>query len=122
MVTRINRGLDAVAGHSLFPTQIGIAIPLNQPRPDGLPDGEEQKVLYQIEDWIRAELAAENRSLFVGVITTSGMREFVLYTSDEEAATEKIRNLVDRTKSHEVQYIVKDDAEWAVYKALSGQA
>jgi hypothetical protein len=64
---------------------------------------------------------AENQSLFVGVITTSGMREFVLYTSDEEVATAKIRGLAERTTSHEVQFMVKEDAEWEVYKGLSGQ-
>lgn len=74
--------------------------------------------LSDIEDEIRSTFTVANESLFAGVITTGGMREFVLYSSNAAAAAAKAESLIRATKHHEVQYIVRDDPEWGVYRAF----
>lgn len=121
IITRFNRGLDAVIGHSSFKKQIGIAVPFTHPTAAGLPGSDETGSLSDLEDEIRRRFGVSNESLFAGVITTGGMREFVLYTSDEGSAVEKAEALVRETTHHRVQYVVNDDPEWNVFKAFSAK-
>jgi hypothetical protein len=99
--------------------QIGIAVPLKQPREDGLPTNEEGNQLYEIEDEIRRIFTPSNESLFAGIITTAGMREFFLYTSNPSAASDKAKLLADTIKHHQIQFVINDDPEWNVYKSFA---
>ena len=121
IITRFNMGLRALMGHPSFTKQIGIAVPFSHPRDDGLPASEEGQQLSDLEDEIRRRFTVGNESLFVGVITTGGMREFVLYTSNEVGAISKAQQLARETTHHEVQFVINDDPEWSVFKAFSGQ-
>lgn len=118
MVTRFNGALRSLAAHPSFPWQVGIAVPLKRPNEQGLPDREEMRELSDFEDELRRTFTPGNESLFAGVITTGGMREFVLYSSDEAAARSKAKALADATKHHDVQFVVQRDAGWEVYRAF----
>jgi hypothetical protein len=121
IITRFNKGLQTVVGHPSFKKQIGIAVPFTHPTEDGLPGSEERAQLSDLEDEIRQQFSIGNESLFAGVITTGGMREFVLYTSNEPGAVAKAQLLARDTKHHVVQYIVNDDPEWNVFKTFAPQ-
>jgi hypothetical protein len=75
MFVRLNRGVVAIVGRPGHGIQVGLAVPLRDPRPDGLPSNADFDVLTEIEDAI-LPLAAERADL-VAVVTTGGMREFV---------------------------------------------
>jgi hypothetical protein len=113
--TRFNAGLKPYAGRPEFSHQLGIAVPLKNPTPDGLPTQAEAEQLNQIEDEMGRLLLAGNESLLAGVITTNGMREFVLYTSDPAAAMAKAADLARRVHHHEVQFVMNDDPEWKAF-------
>jgi hypothetical protein len=121
IITRFNVGLRAVMGHAPFGKQVGIAVPLSHPTDNGLPGSEESRQLSDLEDEIRRRFSVGNESLFAGVITTGGMREFVLYTSNEVGAVAKAQQLARETTHHQVQFVVNDDAGWDVFKTFSGQ-
>lgn len=121
IITRFNRGLHILVGQPSFTKQLGIAVPFTHPTIEGLPGSEESGELSDLEDEIRRRFTVANESLFAGVITTGGMREFVLYTSNEASAVAKAEALVRETKHHQVQYIVNDDPEWNVFKTFSPQ-
>lgn len=120
IITRFNMGLHAVIGHPSFRKQVGIAVPFSHARNNGLPGTEEDKQLSDLENEILRRFSVGNESLFAGAITTAGMREFVLYTSDETAARAKAQQLVREATHYNVQFVVNDDPEWNVFKTLSG--
>ena len=121
IITRFNKGLSKLVGHSSFTKQIGIAVPFTHPTAEGLPGSEEDRELSDLEDEIRRIFTVANESLFAGVITTGGMREFVLYTSNEASAVTKAESLARETKHHPVQYIVNNDPEWDVFKTFAAR-
>jgi hypothetical protein len=114
--TRFNLGLKPFVGRPEFAHQLGIAVPLNAPTPDGLPDGAEGEELNQIEDEINRRFLTGNESLFAGVITTNGMREFILYTTDPQAALAKAAELARDIRHHQIQFVMHDDPGWENFR------
>ena len=119
--TRFNEGLAPLAGRPEFAKQIGVAVPLNDPTRDGLPQGAEFGQLNEIEDLLERRLTDQNKSLYAGAITTNAMREFVLYTSDADEAVLKIRELAQHVAHHKLQWVINDDPEWRVFKKYLGR-
>jgi hypothetical protein len=121
IITRCNMGLWPAVGNAAFAKQLGIAVPLNHPTADGLPEAEESAQLYDLEEEIGRGFTVNNESLFACIITTGNMREFVLYTSNEAAAGVKAEQLAREIKHHEIQYVLNDDPGWNVFKQLAGR-
>ncbi len=119
LITRFNSGLTDLAAHPEYRYQIGIAIPLNTPREDGLPTSEEDQALSVIEDALADSLQQDKESLFAGVLSTGGMREFVFYTSNPEAARDRIKVLQEAFKSHTLHAMIRQDAEGTVFKQFT---
>jgi hypothetical protein len=117
MHVRFDGALGAAAGHPDFPIQIGIAIPFNEPDDKGMPGLEEAPVLWEIEDRIVGMTKAQ--AVLACVITTNGMREFVLYTGSGEWIEPFHVALQDATPTHDVQAFAQTDPEWTVYRRLA---
>lgn len=117
--TRFNVALKPFVGRPEFAHQLGIAVPLNAPTPDGLPTGVEAAELNQIEDEITSRFLRGNESLFAGVITTNGMREFILYTRDPQAALAKAAALTGDIRHHHIQFVIHDDPGWENFKLFA---
>jgi hypothetical protein len=109
------RGRGGVAGYT---HQVGIAVPLRKPEPNGLPSTEESEQLNIIEETIVGELESGRESMLVAVITTNGMREFVLYTKDPKKMQERFERWKELLVSHELQMMMQPDKEWDVYNRL----
>jgi len=119
MLVRTNEALRALVGDKQHKYQVGIAVPFKHSRADGFPPDEEIAGLNEIEDRIVDLFKATDGHLFAIVITTGGMREFVVYTSDPGRARTQFQTLKSKTRSHEVQFMVQEDPEWRVYTSLS---
>ena len=118
MFVRLNTGARGVAGSAAYGIRVGVALPLRNPRPDGLPDQVESEQLQSIEDALIA--ASNERAILVAVITTSGMREFVFYTGTGEWIPDFHQRMMCSTSSHEVQCMAQHDPDWTVYHQLGG--
>jgi hypothetical protein len=116
LIARFNAGLKSYAGHPEYKHQVGIAIPLKEPNARALPDVQEDRLLAAIEDEIARSLEVDRESIFAGVITTAGMREFVYYTVDPLAVQRKFEELRIRIKSHELQLMIQEDPDWGVFR------
>jgi hypothetical protein len=115
LVARVNTGLKSLAADSRYQHRIGVAIPFMTAGDDGLPSGEESWQVSEIEDLIATALEEHHESLFAIVITTNGIREFVFYTSDPDAAEKKLAALAKKIESHQIQSVTHSDADWSVY-------
>ena len=120
--TRFNLGLQPVVRRPEFAQQLGIAVPLKNPTADGLPTRAESEELNQIEDEIQRRFLPGNESVFAGVITTNGMREYILYTTDSQKALAKARELAHDIQHHQVQFVIHDDPTWQYFRRFAAGA
>jgi hypothetical protein len=116
---RTNPGLATKTNKQRYPFKIGIAIPFRSPRDDGLLDNDESLRFNRIEDTILDRFKANDVGMLCMVITTQGMREFVIYSK-----TSDISDLIENTAllfpEYEFQHIIEEDKEWNVFKAWMG--
>ena len=117
--TRLNEGLEPYVGHPEFRNQLGIAVRLKNPTGDGLPTSEESTALNQIENEIVRRFLPGNECLLAAVVTARGTREFVLYTSDPDAARTKAAALARENPRHRIQFVVRDDPGWSQFRTLA---
>lgn len=118
MIVRMNAVYRAFKGVRGYDHQVGIALPLLDPEPTGLPSTTENAVLDEIEDSLCDLFQESNESLFVAAISTSGMRELVFYTRDPEQVKQKFEQAKSRVNRHQIQLMIQPDSEWKIYAHL----
>lgn len=119
VATRFNVALRPIAGRDEFPDRIGIIAPLRNANDRGFPNRAEIRQLDAIEELIDKRMGGGNESLIAGVVTSNGLREFVVYTSNLEAARAKADAVVQEVTTHELQIIVRSDPQWRVYRTFA---
>ena len=116
---RINKGLEVVAGHPDFPDQVRIAVPLLEPTDQGLPEEAESEQLNAVEDALCESLLDSNESLLALVLTAGGVREFVFYTANRDAAQKKATVLGRTIPTHRIQFSLRRDPDWNIFKQFT---
>ena len=120
MIIKVNNGLKSLAGHGLLQHQVGIAVQINKPLTNGLPDDEEETHLDNIEETLITELKESNLAVFAVVVTTGGLREFIFYTHNPKAIENSFNKLEQRITSHALQLNIQRDKQWMLYKQYAG--
>jgi hypothetical protein len=115
-VVRTNAGLRAFAGHPAYGCEIEVVVPFRSPSPLGLPDGQEEGELEIVGEALVELLTSGEESLFAAMVTTGGVREYVFYTSDPDAAREKLEAFRARVQSHALQVLIREDPAWTVFR------
>ena len=118
MIVRMNIGYRDYKRVPGYEHQVGIAVPLAKVEANGLPRPTEGAILNEIEEVICNSLEEQAESLFVAVITTDGMREFVFYTREPDRVKERMMELRERIPSHELQLSIQSDRDWRIYAKL----
>lgn len=118
MFVRTNIGYRKFGSVPGYEHQVGIAVPLREAEVTGLPCPAEGALLGEVEDAICSSLGEQAESLFVAVITTCGMREFVFYTREPLRVQQRIEELRGRITSHEIKLMIQSDKAWRVYSQL----
>jgi hypothetical protein len=119
MIVRVNRGVAAAVRHPAFTHQVGVAVPLRAPDANGFPAPDEAAQVDAIEDLLVARLTPNRQCIHVATISTSGMREFVFYSSEPQATHESLEGLASEITTHEIQHIVQPDLKWRVYRQFA---
>jgi Family of unknown function (DUF695) len=115
MFLRINTGLRDLAAKPPFGHRFGVALPLHSPGVDGLPIASESEQLNGIEDELSATFESSGMTVLAVVITTSGFREFVFYTSVPHEIPPAMEPLKNRITTHKLQFYVQPDPDWGGY-------
>lgn len=119
MFIRLNTGVKKIVGHPSYPYRIGIAIPLKNPQEDGFPRSEENLDFNQIEDEIFNLFQNNNEAFVCAIITTSGMKEFMIYSTTDQNIEIKIYLLKSKFSEYDFQYYVQKDINWDMYKEFN---
>jgi hypothetical protein len=119
LLIRFNSSAQDWVGHTALGIRLGFAVPLNAPNEGGMPGGDENRQLNDIEDVILREVDARAKGIPAFVLTNGIMKEFVFYiTADTDIAAlhEAIRNSVS---THEVQCMAVKDPDWGAYREFA---
>jgi hypothetical protein len=110
---RVSSSAKQFAGHPDFPVRFGVAVPLQAPDENGLPQPMESQQLGNIEDQLFQALGSSGR--LVLIITTGGMREFVSYVRSPELAERVFERVRNATKTHELRHYTASDPIWELF-------
>ncbi|MDH5615712.1 MAG: DUF695 domain-containing protein [Acidimicrobiia bacterium] len=114
LIARFDTSSEQLKGR--YSVQVGVAIPLNDPTPEGLPTPGEDEQLGTIEATLLRKI--DQQCVLVGVITTAGMREFVLYTNSSAWIEAFHQAFQAAVPTHQVQVMAKTDPDWSVYRSF----
>ncbi|WP_275316727.1 DUF695 domain-containing protein [Tenacibaculum bernardetii] len=118
MFVRKNVACDKIAGNKNYSTNCGIAFKMLSPNADGLPDIENEPELDNLEDDIFDFLESDFNSIVPITITTSGFREFVIYTKDLAEFNVRLEKLKKKYPKYELTTYNKTDQNWNTYKSF----
>lgn len=113
LFARFDKRAGRLANDPRYSIQIGVAVPFRVPDSRGLPNKQEMGQLDSFEDALIEKVA--EKAVLVGVITTNGMREFVLYAGSGDWIPGFHEDLKATLPSHEVQVMAQTDPSWSVY-------
>lgn len=118
MIIRKNTGLDTIAGNANYSMSCGIAFKLLFPDDNGLPNIGNEPELDDLEDDIFETYESDLNSIVATIITTSGFREFVLYTKNVEEFNLRLERLKNKYPKYVLSSYSRKDENWETYKSF----
>lgn len=111
---------DVTAGgpeqRSLLPVWGSLAVFFAPTGGDGLPDGPTSARLAELEHRLHTLLLSSGRSRAVGVVTTAGRCELILYTAVADDLRAAARALQEEFTEFELQLTLMEDPDWEVFR------
>lgn len=117
MFVRKNNGCDTFAGNKNYSIRCGIALKFLFPTSNGLPQVDKEPDLEKLEEDIFEIFQSDLNSLVTIVITTSGFREYVLYTNDVKKFEKRLKTLKAKYSQYTIQSYSEKDKEWSIFKS-----
>ncbi|GEP52825.1 hypothetical protein FNO01nite_34970 [Flavobacterium noncentrifugens] len=118
MLIRKNDGLNQIAGNINYSTSCGIAFKLLRPDEKGLPNAESEPELNDLEDDIFEIFENDLNSIVSTVITTSGFREYVLYSKNVDEFNSRLEKLQAKYQKYELTSYNRKDEGWETFKSF----
>jgi hypothetical protein len=118
MIVRKNIGCDTIAGNADYPNRCGIAFEILFPDENGLPSFEKEPEIDNIENDIFEIFESDLNSITPIIITTSGFREFVLYTKDVEEFNTRLEKMKLKYPKYQFTNYTENDKNWSTYKSF----
>jgi len=120
LLARVRKGLGTIVGHAAYPFRVGVATRVRATAANGMPTPEENATLQDLEVRLCQALEGDREALFVVGLTTNGVKEWVLYTSDPEVTKRRMRDFAPTVSTHKLQMVIEQDKAWAVYRQFAG--
>ncbi len=120
LLARVRKGLGAIVGHAAYPFRVGVATRVRATAANGMPTPEENATLQELEDRLSRALEVDREALLVVALTTNGVKEWVLYSSDPDATKRRMQDFAPTVGTHKLQMVVGQDKDWAVYRQFAG--
>jgi len=119
-VILLHAGLRAVAGHPDYDRRLIVSIPFHETLDNGLPATEEEYLaVCDLGDRLTDALREGQESLLAMTMMTQGRRDLIFYTSNAEAALDRVEALRDEELTHEIETRVERDTFWGMYRSFS---
>jgi regulator of RNase E activity RraB len=99
-----------------FPTLVILEVRLTHPRENGLPQADESKLIYAIEDRMDDVLRTSGKNRYVGHKLSNGSAEFFFYTSAADNLLASVTGVAAQFPDHFFETRAISDANWSVYR------
>lgn len=99
----------------LWKKSAGIAFYVLENTENGLPTSSENEKLYILEDKLFKIFEEDKNSAVTLIITAEGVREFILYTKNEELFKNDFESLQILFPDYQLTYFINDDPGWTIY-------
>lgn len=114
-LTRVNLALDEFAPVEDYKYRIQFAVYFQEPLENGLPNSEENPILWEIEDLIFEEIQKLD-VIDAGLMKWNGRTNFFLYAKSEDGIKEAFVNaLQSKFADYRWDFWVDEDSEWDGY-------
>jgi len=115
---RLNDGIDSYVCHPRYMHQVCITVPLNDADEYGFPFPEECKLLDELELLLKEGLEEQQCSVFAAVITSDGIRLYVIYTYLPEYCQKVIKGINQDWYYHQISSTTEEDKHWETIESL----
>lgn len=116
IIVKKNSGLDMIQGREFYKVRTGIAFKFKSAENSGMPDQDENFALYDLEDVIFEIFQRDNNAIVSLIITTNGIREFVIYSRSNEWSEECYQLLKRKGFDYNFTTYNEQDPEWSVFE------
>lgn len=114
----VKLGVATVGPQRHRPARVRVIVPLAEPREDGLTTRDEVALLWELEDALVPALAEASDALYVGRVTTRGVRDFVFYAPAGELLEVHAQRVFAPYPQYQVDVQADDDPDWSFYFEL----
>ncbi|MCW9013568.1 MAG: DUF695 domain-containing protein [Gammaproteobacteria bacterium] len=115
---RLNKNVEAYICHAKYIYQLTITVPLSTMDIDGYPYAEENRLLMELEALLQDRLETSSVSVFVAVVTTDGVRMFILYTFLPEYCEKMVKEINRDWVYHNLAAEIQQDEHWELLESL----
>lgn len=89
---------------------------LNDPNDDGMTTDQEYNALMSLEDEFIAQITKKLNAIYVGRLIHDGVCEFYFYFKEDKYEKQGIQQIVDEFANYKINFGLKDDPNWTVYR------
>lgn len=115
----VKMGLGAWAPQLERTQRLRVIIPIKNPREDGLIDHQEEvEQLWAIEEELVETLEESSDALFVGRVTTGGIRDFVFYYPEGERPEFTVQKFFAHYPQYEADVNMAEDTDWEFFQDI----
>ncbi|VAW58869.1 hypothetical protein MNBD_GAMMA11-630 [hydrothermal vent metagenome] len=115
---RLNKAIEDYVCHPRYKYQISITVPLNDEDEGGFPFPEECKLLDELELLLKDKLQAQQLSVFAAVLTSGGVRMYLIYTSQPDTCLKMIDEINADWIYHHLSSNAREDRDWEIIEEL----
>lgn len=115
----VKMGLGAWMPQSNRTQRLRVIIPIINVRDDGLIDDQDEvEQLWAIEEGLVEALEEASDALFVGRVTTGGIRDFVFYYPEDERPEFAVQKFFAHYPQYEADINLSEDSEWDFFRDI----
>jgi len=115
---RLNEGIEDYVCHPRYMHQVCISVPLNDEDENGFPYPEECKLLDELELLLKDKLEQQQLSVFVAVITSNGVRLYLIYTCQPDYCQKLVEDINADWIYHQISATTREDRNWETVESL----
>ena len=112
---RKNIGASNLIGHPDLEYQIYFTIHYTPHDSRGLPSKEDNKILYDFEEFDVPDIETASNSIHVASVLKNGVKDLIFYSSDPDQFLKEVNKISKRIIGLEVELDYNLDPKWEIY-------
>ena len=112
VLVRFRHKLRNVTDVSGYPQLLQITWPYEEADESGMPEAEDSNAMELFEEHMIAAFEHDQHAVLTAVITTDGVRQWIIYTGDLEECGKRLSAMPHEQDEYPIELVADDDPEW----------